>query len=96
MLVTAASTAPLRSHSVVWSWSSTATWTSTVASAANAARVGANQVAKVSAFTAMGSATRAMPSGASAGNDPCNSCSSSRTRSTCWHRLRPVSVARQG
>ncbi|MNN00315.1 hypothetical protein D3C81_1129020 [compost metagenome] len=57
---------------------------------------GAAQVARLSAFTAMGSATRAIPSAASDGNVPCNSCSSMRTRSTCWHRRRPVSVARQG
>ena len=61
--VTAASTAPLRSHSVVWSWSSTATSTSTGASAAKAASVGANQVARLSAFTAIGSATRVRPFG---------------------------------
>ncbi len=59
--VTAASTAPLRSHSAVWSWSSTASSTSTGASAAKAATAGANQVARLSALTAIGSATRVTP-----------------------------------
>lgn len=40
----------------------------------------------------MGSATRAASSGASVGNVPCSSCSSRRTRSTCWQSRRPVSV----
>lgn len=94
--VTAASTAPLRSQSEVWSSSSTATCISTGAWAANAAMTGANQVARLSAFTATGSATRATPSGASAGSVPCSSSSSRLTRSTCWHRRRLVRHAMQG
>jgi hypothetical protein len=95
--VTAASTAPLRSHSPVWSWSSTASSSSTGASAAKAASAGANQVARLSAFTATGSATRGHAVGRAApAACLCRSCSSSRTRSTCWHRRRPASVARQG
>ena len=39
--LTAASTAPLRSHSAVWSWSSTATCSSTGCSAPKAAMAGA-------------------------------------------------------
>jgi hypothetical protein len=57
----AAGTAPLRNHSAVPSSSSSATSISTGASAAQAATAGANHMARLSAFTATGSDTRAMP-----------------------------------
>ena len=59
--VTAASTAPVRNHCAVWSWSSPL---STGACAAKVASAGANHVAKLSALSAPGNVTRCAPSGA--------------------------------
>jgi hypothetical protein len=55
----------------VWSWSSTATSISTGLAAAKAASAGASQVARLSALTATGSATRAGPGRSSPGSAPC-------------------------